>query len=440
MRRSERAKHAALALLLLLGSCSSRRPAGESAPAQAGGGPGPGLCRVGPDGGPLLSDRGIGGTGGPANATLTAERGIGGTGAPLGAVREADRGIGGTGIIGVVTGFASVCLAGQEVGLDPAVPVDIDGARGSLDQLRAGQVAVIEASGVPGSLRARRVSVRHEVAGPIDAVGPDGSVHVAGQRVALAPDAWGAGLARPGTWVAVSGLRGPDQTIQATRLDPRPPGPVLVRGTVQQADGRARIGEADLVEAAGQDAQPGHSATVWGRYEGGMLYPTELAPDLLADDPLAYFGSSARVFVLEGLVMGRDGRVRLGRDLSAPAPGMGRSDRSGRAVLQFERAPNGSVQLRSTGGAGGFRDDARDGAGPNAPGPRAGGGGFGGPARSFEPAPVPDRSFGGATGPGGRGDGGTGPGSVGRRAPADGAGQGWGGAAGGGSPPGPRPR
>ncbi len=45
------------------------------------------VCRVGHDGGAVVADRGIGGTG------ITAK------------TRTSDRGIGGTGIVGVVTGF-----------------------------------------------------------------------------------------------------------------------------------------------------------------------------------------------------------------------------------------------------------------------------------------------------------------------------------------------
>ncbi len=127
-------------------------------------------CRVGPDGGPAVADRGIGGTGEPKR-------------------RVADRGIGGTGIIGVITGFGSVCVNGFEVAYDPAVPVSVDGRPDGADILRVGQLAAIEASGGTGAmLHARRLAVRHEVVGPVEAApGGTGALRVAGRSSPCRP-------------------------------------------------------------------------------------------------------------------------------------------------------------------------------------------------------------------------------------------------------------
>ena len=165
----------------------------------------------------MTADRGIGGTGAPP--VQQADRGIGGTGAPM---QVADRGIGGTGIIAVITGFASVCLAGQEVALAPDVPVSIGDQPASVDALRAGQVAVVDAAGTAPSLQARRIAIRYEVSGPVDSVNGDQLV-VAGQTVAVSSTTWGARPAR-GDWVSVSGLRRPDGVIMATRIDRAEPG------------------------------------------------------------------------------------------------------------------------------------------------------------------------------------------------------------------------
>src|SRR3954454_6324515 len=75
MRRERRGVVAGLILAALLAACS-RPPAPPQA--EAASTPSAAMCRVGPDGGPPVADRGIGGTGQPA--TLQAERGIGGTG------------------------------------------------------------------------------------------------------------------------------------------------------------------------------------------------------------------------------------------------------------------------------------------------------------------------------------------------------------------------
>ena len=89
--RSNRAGAAALVLVAAVAACG--RPAPPARP-EASVAADPAVCRVGPDGGPQLADRGIGGTGAPV---LETDRGIGGTGGP----QLADRGIGGTGIVGV---------------------------------------------------------------------------------------------------------------------------------------------------------------------------------------------------------------------------------------------------------------------------------------------------------------------------------------------------
>jgi hypothetical protein len=97
----------------------------------------PNICRIGPNDGPVLAERGIGGTGmplftpPPASGTpppspAGQNRGIGGTGAPpigTGTKSATDN----TGIIGEITGFASVCLNGVEVAYDPGTDINIDG-------------------------------------------------------------------------------------------------------------------------------------------------------------------------------------------------------------------------------------------------------------------------------------------------------------------------
>src|SRR5579875_2241442 len=173
----------------------------------------------------LLLRAGCAGRGpGPGLDSQTADRGIGGTGAPA---TLADRGIGGTGIVGTITGFGSIWVNGLEIGTGQA-RVESDSGAGAL---AVGQVVAVQASGPEGALQAQSIAIRHEVAGPVTSVAPDGTAVVAGQRVRLA-DVPGAGDARPGSWVAVSGFRTPDGAIAATRVDAGAPGPVLVRGPV----------------------------------------------------------------------------------------------------------------------------------------------------------------------------------------------------------------
>jgi Domain of unknown function (DUF5666) len=161
-----------------------------------------------------------------------ADRGIGGTGSPD--RRLADKGIGGTGIIGVVTGLGSVCVNGFEVSYDPAIQVSVDGRPDSAGVLRVGQLAAIEAAGPEDGLTARRLSIRHEVTGPVEA-SSDGAtaLRVAGQSVSVPANVQGDPLVSPGEWVAVSGLRSPAGRVLATRLDVRPPGRALIHGSAR---------------------------------------------------------------------------------------------------------------------------------------------------------------------------------------------------------------
>jgi hypothetical protein len=281
-----------LALLSLAACVSAPRP-GTPAAAVAT----PPRCRVGPDGGAPVTGRGIGGTGGPASQR--ADRGIGGTGAP--AVRSADRGIGGTGITGIVTGFASVCVDGIEVALDDRATVDIDGGPATQAALRVGQLVAIKADQSDAEPIASRVSVRHEVSGPVEAVlsVEPGLIVVAGQRVRINGKAAGTLLVQPGVWVAVSGLRGPDGDIIASRLDPRSPGPVLVHGPLIVADGEAAVGSLAIRGGHVTKDEVGTYVTVSGSYGNGVLRAESLAPDLLISDPPAWFGPRTERLVLE---------------------------------------------------------------------------------------------------------------------------------------------
>src|ERR1700722_13700231 len=189
----------------------------------------------------------------PLVGAPASDRGIGGTGAPASGPAISDRGIGGTGIVGTITGFGSVFVNGLEVAYTPTTPLTVDGMPDPDATLRVGQLATIVASDDHG-LNAVSIDVRHEVSGPVTSVSAgagtgDSTLVVAGQRVAIDSGTEGpqgsGGLqtVRPGDWVAVSGLRGPDGVITASRIDQRMPGPVLVRGPVMPRAGGWWIGD-----------------------------------------------------------------------------------------------------------------------------------------------------------------------------------------------------
>lgn len=135
-------------------------------------------CVAGADGGPVVGDRGIGGTGAPGQV---ADRGIGGTGAPR------------VGIRGRITGFGSLCVNGLVIELWDAPRVVIDGRAAGYGDLRVGEVAEMSAvAGEAGRLVTTAVRVTHAVVGPVEAIRGDARrLVVAGQDVMLAAHARG---------------------------------------------------------------------------------------------------------------------------------------------------------------------------------------------------------------------------------------------------------
>ena len=339
---------ALLPVLLLAGCATAPRPAAvPDRPAASA--PGPAICRIGPDDGPpaggaLLADtgaggdRGIGGTGRMAEATPP--RGPSGTpAAPAG-----DRGIGGTGIVGVITGFASICVNGVEVEVDPDARVDAEGAERPVSGLRAGQLVVAEAAGEGDVLRARRLALRHEVSGPVEAVAADGAVlTVAGQRVGTLNARGDAGPWRVGDWVLVSGLRQVDGTVAATRLDRRAPGPVRVHGRLEQDAEGLRVGGLRLRPLAGvalPAAGPAETlVTVEGRYAAGALLAERIEPDWLLADLPSQFGPDVNRYLIESYVGYAGNRLLWGFGAEpAPGPRLGQPP-VGRGVLELRREP-----------------------------------------------------------------------------------------------------
>ena len=359
----------AVALLFLLAACANAPPAGQDAGGSAArdGEPRPGFCRIGPDDGPVLAERGIGGTGAIAGTPSGGQdRGIGGTGAiaaaqdrgigGTGAVADSnqtgsqtggqDRGIGGTGIVGTVTGFASVCVNGLEVLYDDALPVALEDGWMRPDSLRVGQVVVLEAAGEGQVLRARRMAVRHEVSGPVGSVSEgDGgrALTVAGQRVRLDDSTRGGTAWAPGDWITVSGLRDPSGAIVATRIDRRAPGPVTVHGLLaRDADGSLRIGALPVSPGAGIDLRPGGYVVASGPLSGGRMLARSVEADRLLTDLPASFGPGVGRFVIESYI-GWDGSyLRPGYGLGPLAPPP-RGGAAGRGVLDLRREPGRGI-------------------------------------------------------------------------------------------------
>jgi hypothetical protein len=322
-------KHfAALLLMLALACCAGPQPEppDEATVFEPGA-----VCRVGHDGGSVLADRGIGGTGMPART------------------RTSDRGIGGTGIFGVVTGFASVCVDGLEVRLDKNLPVSINGAAATAKQIRVGQVVVVEAGGQETAAhtvdQTKMIAVRYEVSGPIEAVDAGtGAMMVAGQRVMLLPSTWVAGRFTVGNWTTVSGLRQPDGTIMASRLDRGRAGLLFVRGQIIQEGDTTRIGGLVLHGPPVTIVKAGAFVSIAGRYVDRTVDVKSIDADPLSADPAAYFGTSVRQVIVQAFVRVHGGMVWLGngRSVQAGAGVQGKGNSYRNAVLRLERTASGA--------------------------------------------------------------------------------------------------
>ncbi|ONG44958.1 hypothetical protein BKE38_27060, partial [Pseudoroseomonas deserti] len=341
------------ALFAALAACApTPPPAGTS----TAGPPAPAICRIGPDD--------------AAPAQQVAERGIGGTGISN---EEGDRGIGGTGIVGVITGFASICVGGLEVEYAPTLAADLDGQPGSVADLRAGQVVVVEASGRADALRAERLALRFEASGPVERRDGTTGLQVAGQRVIFAPGMRGGRDWQPGDWVAVSGLRQADGTIMASRLDRRAPGRILVRGIAQrEGAGLLRLGQLRFRRSLLLDVQPGLPVVLTGHLDGGAFVLDRVETDLVLADPARRFGPAVDRIVIEAYIGVAAGRLQMGHGtgfaagLARPLPG-GTPGLPRRGVMDLRRQSDGSfsgTELRAPGQAAGYRGEGLGGLSP----------------------------------------------------------------------------
>lgn len=221
--------------------------------------------------------------------------GIGGTGIEGG-------GIGGTGqraeaevgVLGVVTGFASICVNGIEIHYDAATPVSLNGASATAGALAIGQVVAVQAIGSGTQARARAIDIVDAAVGPLSDVQAGGTLlQVNGQRVRVQERTLlGGALTREqlaaagGQTVRVSGLRAPDGAIVATRIEPaaagtrafsaEPADPGLARFVVQGYIGdlgpsAVRVGPSTFSVAPQIASQLGRDALVRlsGRIDGG---------------------------------------------------------------------------------------------------------------------------------------------------------------------------
>ncbi len=346
--------------------------------------------------------------------------GIGGTGALLLPDQgPEDRGIGGTGVIGTIRQFGSIVVNGLRIAYPDSTAVWMDDERAPPAALRLGHVVEVLAQRSGDGLVTRRIDVRSEVVGPVEAVTP-GLLTVLGQSIV--PD-------RPGTtdgWrrgdeVAVAGLRRPDGMIVASLIERRTAPAFRVAGPVRRdRDGDLSIGGLKLPGL--DEGLIEQRALVMGRRREATFEISEVRalrfatttrhrPARLSVE--AYVLHGARGLELgSGLKMqGGAALAQLPRNRAFKAIIEARVGEAGQLKLDgFRLEPGGHGSSGPTGGGLG-----PGGLGPGGPGP--GGLGPGGPGPG---GPGPGGPGPGGLGPGGLGPGGLGPGGLGPGGPGPG--------------------
>jgi len=176
-------------------------------------------------------EEGIGGTG----KQPVRQEGIGGTGhsVPLDGIGGTGRseGLGGTGapvisqdmtVVGVITGFASVCINGLEIHFNDLTQVVLDNKTAGLEVLRVGQVAQVQIENTQRRLTASAMEIIHEVVGPVEAIEKNAGVaYVAGQRIHISKQTAGMDIKElsRGDNVRVSGFRFERNEVLVTRIE-----------------------------------------------------------------------------------------------------------------------------------------------------------------------------------------------------------------------------
>ncbi|MEZ5703408.1 MAG: DUF5666 domain-containing protein [Burkholderiaceae bacterium] len=223
-------------------------------------------------------------------------RGIGGTGQVA-----SGGGLGGTGIVGVVTGFSSICVNGLRVTYEPDAPVWRDGRHADPGELAVGQVVALQAARQGGGLRAQRIEVLDAVVGPVAAINAKtGHLALVGQIAQAQEPGDLAGMA-VGDWVRVSGLTRADGVIRATRVQRAAPGLAWLRGRVTQLSGVAfRVGATRIDGRRLKwlaDLSEGQEVVLKGQWNG-QVFDAEAG----TLEPTKALIQGSRAVVLEGYV------------------------------------------------------------------------------------------------------------------------------------------
>ena len=322
--------HALRGWLALLLACVA-----TGAPAQT-------ACSVGTGGTGI--DPGTGGTG-----IHTRDIGTGGTGRQL-----ADPGTGGTGIIGVITGFASVCVNGIEADFDARTAIYDNGKSAGPSSLKVGQVVEVLAVGRGERVFARRIVVNDVMVGPVTRVDPANRrleimhqpVRWSGDMTSQAPGSAALHEVKPGQYLRVSGFRAASGEVLASRIDQATPGTVRLTGAVTSVAGRDIAVQGVRVNRDGNDAVVTREdlVRIEGEWRGDAIAATRIAPATMSFKHEVDFVNVQGVLDTRGGAL-RVGDLRVALDADSRVEGDGAALRSGELV-QIEASVQDGGELR----------------------------------------------------------------------------------------------
>ncbi len=218
-------------------------------------------------GGKRTENSGIGGTGGK----IVKDGGIGGTGEKM----TEDGGIGGTGIIGMITGFASICVSGVEIHYDANTSVFMDGSPSTIQDLTTGQVVVVRAEGFGDEVTAEYIAIMHAVVGPVTHIDhASQEIQVINQTIQIQPNY--TEKLDSGDWVRISGHRLANGKVIASHIQSiQPLEQSIINGRIAQIDGNTLVVDGTHVELDPQ-AHPtslskGMEVSVKGNWNGSSI-------------------------------------------------------------------------------------------------------------------------------------------------------------------------
>ena len=256
-------------------------------------------------------DGGIGGTG------HTLQDGIGGTGhqpqSGVGGTGQKVVDIGGTGqklaIVGVVTGFASVCVNGEEVHFEDKTTVTVNGESANTSSLAVGQVVSITADKTPKGWTASSISTNDAVSGPVTKFTAPNRAVIASQIVNLPRElspSTGKQLLAVGQNVRVQGLRLVNGEILATSATPTNSRAIVISGAVEKlANGLVRVGGVQVGNLAPGLAVSGLHISVTGRMAGSILQVTGARRALQID------ANAQQLSMQSAVISSQGGRILL---------------------------------------------------------------------------------------------------------------------------------